>query len=172
MPQRTFSTANGSGTPLAENISAHNHLHHSPSSGLLNRNTASRPGSPSNIGGAISMSSYHQHSSSVASVHSNGSSSNLLSNNGNANGISSGGYEHGTTGSSSSSVLDHSISVGNSGYFKRSKYNSGLHSLLSPKRWRWWNYTAAVLLVFALVEGLVLLIGSTVLYSLPDQIQI
>ncbi|KAF8983239.1 hypothetical protein BGZ46_010611 [Entomortierella lignicola] len=168
MSQRTFSFTSGSSTPLQENAtSQHSHsLHHSPSSSLLNRvNTASRPGSPS--------------ASTVLTMSSTGSSPNLL-----ANGASNSGYDSGLIGSSassksesyfplsSSSALDHSLSVGNGGYSKRSKFNGGSYSFSSTKRWKWWNYTAAALLIFALVQGLVLLIGSTILYSLPDQIQI
>ncbi|KAI8603456.1 hypothetical protein EDD21DRAFT_369016 [Dissophora ornata] len=193
MSQRAFTLSNG-GTPLAESATQHNHSLHSPSSGLLNRsNTASRPGSPSSPSGSLSVSQYHQqHTASGISVHGNGSSSNLLGNSnsagnsaGNINnngGInsSSGGYDHPSGGfkgesyfpPSSSSVLDHSLAVGNSGYSRRSKFSSGLYPLPSIKRWRWWNYMAAMLLIFAVVEGLVLLIGSSILYSLPDQIQI
>ncbi|ORZ16161.1 hypothetical protein BCR41DRAFT_305562 [Lobosporangium transversale] len=71
--------------------------------------------------------------------------------------------------------MDHSLSLGNNAYSKRSKLNNTIYSLSSSsstKRWKWWSYTAAVLLIFALVEGLIALIGSSVLYSLPDQIQI
>lgn len=152
-------------TPLSESSV----LHHSSSSSLLNRsNNASRPGSPS--------------TSSSVLVHNSVSTSSSVSSTTNSTSIhisSNGGYDHGAGALAGSSTgfkgdsyfSDHSLSVGNSGYSKRSKFGAGSYPL-STKRWRWWNYTAAMLLVFALVEGLVLLIGSTVLYSLPDQIQI
>ncbi|KAG0302965.1 hypothetical protein BGZ98_007099 [Dissophora globulifera] len=135
--------------------------------------------------------SQYQHTAAASSgtSHSNGSSSNLLNNvNGGSNSnlsnlnhssiaIGSNGYEGDSyfPPTSSSSILDHSLSVGgNSGYSKRSKFGAGgLYPLSSSiRRWRWWNYIAAMLLIFAVVEGLVLLIGSSVLYTLPDQIQI
>ncbi|KAG0006035.1 hypothetical protein BGZ80_008970 [Entomortierella chlamydospora] len=169
MSQRTFLLSSGGNAPLQENATTQNShgLHRSPSSGLLNRaNAASRPGSPS--------------SSGVVHNSNSGSTTNSLSN-GNS-GTSNTAYDSNLVGGSkgdsyfpplsSSSASDHSLTVGNSGYSKRSKFNGGLYPLSSTKRWKWWNYIAAVLLVFALVEGLILLIGSTVLYSLPDQIQI
>ncbi|KAF9187926.1 hypothetical protein BGZ51_000946 [Haplosporangium sp. Z 767] len=67
--------------------------------------------------------------------------------------------------------MDYSLSVGNSGYSKRSRFGVG-NALSSAKRSRWWNYTAAMLLVFALIEAMILLIGSSALYSMPDPIQI
>ncbi|KAG0205774.1 hypothetical protein BGX28_002697 [Mortierella sp. GBA30] len=169
MAQRTFTLSNGNGTPMSENGShlSHGLAHHSPSSSLLNRsNTASRPSSPS-----ISGIQHHQHTASSSS--SSGSS---------------GGYDHvggagvgvGASATSmskadsyfpplSSSLQDHSFSVGNSGYSKRSRFGA---SLYPTRRWKWWSYIAAILLIFALIEALVLLLGSSLLYSMPDQIQI
>ncbi|KAF9436086.1 hypothetical protein BGZ76_004870 [Entomortierella beljakovae] len=152
MSQRTFTS--GTNTPLQENATPqHIHtLHHSPSAGLLNRvNTASRPGSPS--AGSYSMSQLNQHSTSITSSHSNGSSTNLLANVNNTNASNSTGYDNGAGAtkndsnfpSASSSSLDHSYTVGNSGYSKRSKFNGGLYPPLITK---------------------------SILYSLPDQIQI
>ncbi|KAI1318672.1 hypothetical protein EDD11_005965 [Mortierella claussenii] len=128
------------------------------------------------------MSQYQQHSTS-GSLPLKGSNSPMASVNGtddhglvgrasvgSATAVgSSAGYK---TDSYFPSAQDHSLSVGNSGYSKRSKFNGGLYPPSSIKRWKWWSYTAAVLLIFAVMEGLVLLIGSSVLYSLPDQIQI
>ncbi|KAG0239677.1 hypothetical protein BGW41_007560 [Actinomortierella wolfii] len=48
--------------------------------------------------------------------------------------------------------------------------NSLLHT--GPKRWRWWNYLAALLLIFASIETVIFLLGSKALYSLPEQIRI
>lgn len=68
--------------------------------------------------------------------------------------------------------MDYSLSVGNGGYSKRSRFGAGLYPPMAIKRWRWWNYLAAFILLFALVEAFVLLIGSSILYTMPDQIQI
>ncbi|KAF9361914.1 hypothetical protein BGX34_006834 [Mortierella sp. NVP85] len=137
---------------------------HGSSSSLLNRNNnASRPGSPSTSSTALSHTTSSS-STSTTSIHIG----------------SNGAYDHGISGAGVSSAgfkgesyyADYSHTVGNSGYSKRSKFGAGAYPLSATKRWKWWNYTAAMLLVFALVEGLVLLIGSSILYSLPDQIQI
>lgn len=200
MSQRSFSLSNGnsngsgsgggngsgSGTPTSENH--HSHVHHySSSSNLLNRsNSASRPGSPSTVQGSISGLtsintvstpsglSNHSNSNSISGGHSHNNSA------GNVSSMGLSAYESGLIGKSdsyfpptSSSTMDHSFSVGNSGYSKRSRGGAGLYSsTLSGKRWKWWNYTASALLIFALIEGLILLIGSNALYSMPDQIQI
>jgi hypothetical protein len=191
MSQRSFSFSNsngsGSGTPTSENH--HSHIHHfGSSSNLLNRsNSASRPGSPSTAQGAISGLtsintvstpsglSNHSNNNSIGGGHSH---NNSISN---GSSLSLGAYESGLVGksdsyfppTSSSSTMDHSFSVGNSGYSKRSRAGAGLYSsTLTGKRWRWWNYTASALLIFAIVEGLILLLGSNALYSMPDQIQI
>jgi hypothetical protein len=67
-------------------------------------------------------------------------------------------------------MSDYSIGGGGN---KRSRFGAGLYPPTSvAKRWRWWNYLAALILVFAAVEAFVLLIGSSLLYTMPDQIQI
>ncbi|KAG0251104.1 hypothetical protein BG011_007829 [Mortierella polycephala] len=134
---------------------------------------------------------HHQHTVSGMSAHvSNGNSSSHLGsgNHDHSSGagpgasIGSGGIMSSSLSTSSkndsffppltsSSQMDHSLSVGNSGYSKRSRFGVG-NALSSAKRSRWWNYTAAMLLVFALIEAMILLIGSSALYSMPDQIQI
>ena len=171
MSQRSYTLSNGNAN--------------GPSSNLLNRsNTASRPGSPSTSQGSISgMTSMNP--VSTPPPHSNlGHHSHNNSVGNNSSSLSLSAYESGIGNSgkndsyfpptSSSSTMDHSFSVGNSGYAsKRSRISAGLYpSSLSGKRWKWWNYTASALLIFALVEGLILLIGSNALYSMPDQIQI
>ncbi|KAF9920516.1 hypothetical protein FBU30_009633 [Linnemannia zychae] len=67
---------------------------------------------------------------------------------------------------------DYSVGGNNGGYSKRSKFGAGLYPPTAMKRWRWWNYLVALILTFALAEALVLLIGSSFLYTMPDQIQI
>ncbi|KAG0049254.1 hypothetical protein BGZ83_005926 [Gryganskiella cystojenkinii] len=184
MSQRSFSFSNGNANGSTSN--------------LLNRsNTASRPGSPSTSQGSISgMTSMNQvstppipsnlgHHSSSNSISAGGghhSHNNSLSNSGSSLALSA--YESGIGNSgkndsyfpptSSSSTMDHSFAIGNSGYSsRRSRIGAGLYpSSLSGKRWRWWNFTASALLIFALVEGLILLFGSNALYSMPDKIQI
>lgn len=75
---------------------------------------------------------------------------------------------------------DYSVGSGN-GFSKRSRFGGysgsgggglGLYPPTAMKRWRWWNYLAALILMFAVVEAFVLLIGSSILYTMPDQIQI
>lgn len=76
---------------------------------------------------------------------------------------------------------DYSVGgAGNNGFAKRSRFGGysgggsglGLYPPTAMKRWRWWNYLAALIMTFAVVEAFVLLIGSSVLYTMPDQIQI
>ncbi|KAF9909975.1 hypothetical protein EC991_007594 [Linnemannia zychae] len=169
MSQRSFPFSNGnSSAPLSENAAIMGR--HSPKSSLLNRsNTASRPSSPSNNGGNIHLSMSQQHSpDSGYDHHNNNASTSLL-----VGGAGSGSGTPNSKHESSSYFPPMSeYSLGGGGN-KRSRFGAGLYPPTSPiKRWRWWNYLAALILIFAVVEAFVLLIGSTILYSLPDQIQI
>ncbi|KAG0096286.1 hypothetical protein BGZ93_004752 [Podila epicladia] len=150
--------------------------HHSPSASLLlNRNTASRPGSPSSGPSPLAMSSSqskktHHHSSSAGSDHSNSSSG------------SSATYDHNDSSNFVGRYTEKDDSyfptvdvtgTGSLGNFSSKRSRFGLYSGPNGiRRWRWWNYTAAALMAFTLVQALILLIGSVALYSLPDQIQI
>ncbi|KAF9383364.1 hypothetical protein CPB97_006532 [Podila verticillata] len=151
-------------------------LGHSPSASLLlNRNTASRPGSPSSGPSPLAMSSQsmktHHHSSSAGSDHSNSSSSSSATYDHNDNSNFVGRYTE--KDDSYFPTVDVTNGTGSLGNYSSKRSRFGLYSGPNGiRRWRWWNYTAAVLMVFALVQALILLIGSTALYSLPDQIQI
>lgn len=150
--------------------------HHSPSASLLlNRNTASRPGSPSSGPSPLTMSSQskktHHHSSSAGSDHSNSSSSSSATFDHNDNSNFVGRYTE--KDDSYFPTVDVTNGTGSLGNYSSKRSRFGLYSGPNGiRRWRWWNYTAAVLMIFALVQALILLIGSTALYSLPDQIQI
>ncbi|KAG0333608.1 hypothetical protein BG004_000763 [Podila humilis] len=164
--------------------------HHSPSSSmLLNRNTASRPPSPSNGPFPLSQSHSHSHKHTASAVSDHSSSSS-----------SAAGAATGATGVTMYDSNDNSNYVGrftekNESYFptvdvsndgnpllgglnsstKRSRFghsSSSSSGFNNARRWRWWNYTAAILMAFAIVEALIMLLGSSALYSLPDQIQI
>ncbi|KAG0373883.1 hypothetical protein BGX24_011119 [Mortierella sp. AD032] len=69
-------------------------------------------------------------------------------------------------------MSDYSVGGNGGGYSKRPRFGAGLYPPAGIKRWRWWNYLAALILIFAVVEAFVLLIGSSLLYTMPDQIQI
>ncbi|KAF9086541.1 hypothetical protein BGX29_001347, partial [Mortierella sp. GBA35] len=122
---------------------------HSPDSGYDHHNNNNNPNSSLLVGGA---------SNSGTPTSKNESSSSY--------------FPPMLSSSSSSGAMDYSLSVGNSGYSKRSRFGAGLYPPTAIRRWRWWNYLVAVILVFALVEAFVLLIGSSLLYTMPDQIQI
>ncbi|KAF9136828.1 hypothetical protein BGX30_010827 [Mortierella sp. GBA39] len=183
MSQRSFSFSNGnSSSPLSENATIHGR--HSPKSSLLNRsNTASRPTSPSNGAGATVLTMSQQHSPDSGYDHHNPSTS-LLVGQGGASG--SGTPNSKLNHESSSSYFppmssDYSVGgAGNNGFSKRSRFGVysgggsglGLYPPAAMRRWKWWNYLVALILTFAVVEAFVLLIGSSILYTMPDQIQI
>ncbi|KAH7045083.1 hypothetical protein BKA57DRAFT_440224 [Linnemannia elongata] len=124
-----------------------------------------------------------QHSPDSGYDHHNPSTS-LLVGQGGASGSGTPNSKHNHESSSSyfpPMSSDYSVGgAGNNGFSKRSRFGGysgggsglGLYPPMAMKRWRWWNYLAALILTFALVEAFVLLIGSSILYTMPDQIQI
>ncbi|KAF9414355.1 hypothetical protein BGZ94_000423, partial [Podila epigama] len=155
--------------------------HHSANASLLlNRNTASRPGSPSSVPTPIPQTlpqrhTHHQHSSSASSDHSaHSNSSGTHFENDKSNYV--GRYINEKEDNSSFPTVDVTSGTGPllGGNFssKRSRFAMASSGPNGVKRWRWWSFTAAILMAFALVQALVLLVGSNALYSLPDQIQI
>jgi len=113
----------------------------------------------------------HHHSSSAGSDHSNSSSSSSATYDHNDNSNFVGRYTE--KNDSYFPTVDVTNGTGSLGNYSSKRSRFGLYSGPNGiRRWRWWNYTAAVLMIFALVQALILLIGSTALYSLPDQIQI
>ncbi|KAF9122378.1 hypothetical protein BGW39_009786, partial [Mortierella sp. 14UC] len=114
------------------------------------------------------MSQQHSPDSGYDHHNSNASTSLLVGGAGSGSGTPSSKYE--SSSSYFPPMSDYSVGGGGN---KRSRFGAGVYPPASPiKRWRWWNYLAALILLFAVVEAFVLLIGSTLLYTMPDQIQI